>query len=100
MKTLRLHDPAAFAADLVKARRKKGLSAAYVAKKLNDSLGVHPKHYLIIENGGTATIDFQIIDELMDIIPGFSPARVRGIDQPGTPIKDMRDVRNIKNIKI
>ncbi len=88
-----LYDEKEFGLNLVEIRKVAGRTWQQVAKVLETKIGVHPKHYISIEMGKAGKeIDDKIIDELMDILPGFSPSSMRGVFPPTKEVKDIEDL--------
>lgn len=90
---MKLYDEVAFGKNLTKLRKNCGLTWQEVAKKLEDSIGMHPRHYVALEMGKAGKdLDDKIVDELMDIIRGFGPGRMAGVNPPGKSINDTDDM--------
>lgn len=90
---MHLYDEVAFGRNLTILRKNCGLTWQAVAKRLEDSIGLHQRHYVAIEMGKAGKeIDDQIIDELMDTVRGFSPGRMHGVNPPGKTVKNTNDM--------
>ena len=83
---MKIYDPKKFGEFLSNARQKAGVPIAKIVKET----GVSQGHYLALENGACGyNISDEVLDELMDLIPGFSLALADGVFEPGRPLKDM-----------
>lgn len=101
---MRVFNSRKFGAHLMLLRNKAGLKPNVVFEKL----GMHPGVYRKIEAGEISEIDDDIIDALMDVLPGFSPATADGVtmpsvskdvlDQDGSPTIDNDRYTNTKNL--
>jgi hypothetical protein len=89
---MQVHDPKKFGLHLGRLRSAAGLSIPFMVKAITraseGSIDLHPKLWHMIEVGGGGTqIDDDLIDTLMDCLPGFSPATAPGVTGPSQGIK-------------
>lgn len=73
-----IYNPVLFGNHLMRIRKQAGLKPKQVAEKL----GMHIMVYLKLEQGKIQHIDEEIFDTMMDVIPGFSPSLIKGLNAP------------------
>jgi len=83
---MRIHNPRQFGIYLMRRRKAAGINLQVLAQKLE----IHPKIIGAIEQGiGGQEIDDDLLDELVENVPGFSLALAAGVSPPPTPVRKL-----------
>jgi len=93
---MQIHDPKKFGYHLRTLRQQSGMPIPLLIKmisaKSDGEIDLHPKLWAAVEDGmGGFSIDDDLIDVLMDCLPGFSPASSPGVNAPGMTVRESGD---------
>ena len=86
---MRIYNPKEFAKGLEAVRKKAQVSWSTVAKKMEGEMGLHQGTFRAIVTGKAQDIDDEVLDTLMDALPGLSLATCPGVYEPATKLKDL-----------
>ncbi len=94
---MQIHDPVLFGAHVRELRMRAGLTLPLLVKMIVDKsrgdVELHPKLLDALERGmGGKAVDDDLIDALMDVLPGFSPSTAPGVNASGRPVREARDM--------
>lgn len=83
---MRIHNPRQFGLTLMKRRKAAGIPLMHLAEKVD----IHPKILGAIERGiGGRELDDDLLDALVENVPGFSLAIAPGVQPAPIPLREL-----------
>jgi hypothetical protein len=90
---MRIHNPRQFGICLMRKRKE----AKIPLMTLANTVDIHPKILAAIEQGiGGQEIDDDLLNEIVENVPGFSLAIAHGVQPPAIPVRKLEDRENPK----